>query len=296
MNRLPASIARRAASLALLAAISMALGASSALAEATPTDWEPLFQGIAHATAQTDTPRLQVINALRVDLAEPNLRFIATPSNGDAPGDTTRRTAEQFLDEFEVQVVVNTHFYATTAAIDWKADLIGLSVTEGERVSDLEDLPHGGVSLLLTKDNAARFERTTPDSDLTGVWTAVESWPYFLVNGQNHGDPTTESIHPRTAVGLSEDERYLIFITIDGRQPGYSEGATFEETAQWLLEFGAHHGLNLDGGGSTHMWIHDPEAGPRALNQPSENRAVGSQLGIYAAPLDGADTGTDPAE
>ena len=257
-------------------------------AEPERTAWEPLFRGIEHATGHATEPRLQAVNALRVDLHEPSIEFIATPSNGEDPGETLRRTGRRFVEEFEVQVAVNTHFIDIHANVGRNAVLHGVSVSQGELVSELEDLPHGGASLLITKDNEARFERTIPGFDLDGVWTALESWPLFIVDGQNLGDPTTRSIHPRTAIGLSEDKRYLIIITIDGRQPGYSEGATFQETAQWLIDFGAYEGMNLDGGGSTHLWIDCPDEGPRPLNTPSENRAVGSHLGIYAPPLESA--------
>jgi exopolysaccharide biosynthesis protein len=60
---------------------------------------------------------------------------------------------------------------------------------------------------------------------------------------------------PRTAVGVSANGRYVYLITIDGRQPGFSDGATLFETAEWLRRFGAYQGLNLDGGGSTTMRI-----------------------------------------
>lgn len=255
-------------------------------AELKRTEWKPLFKGICRAAgkAEESSPRLQVVNALRIDLTEPNIVFITTPSNGDIPGETTRQTAEQFIDEFDVQVAVNTHFYHTSAEINWKAELHGLCVSNGHVVSGLEDLPHNGMSLLITKDNKARFEKTTPEFELDGVWTAIEAWPILVKDGKNAGDNKT--VHPRTAIGLSQDSRYMIIITIDGRQKDYSIGATFYETAQWLLEFGAYQGLNLDGGGSTHLWVSSPKYGTRSLNKPSENRAVACHLGIYADPLD----------
>jgi len=262
------------------------LATSQSKAQMEKTPWIPLFKGIEQATGTTPEPRLQVVNALRINLNEPGIAFMATPSNGDLPGDTKRHTGEQFIQEFDVQVAVNTHFCRVAADINWNAEIHGLSVGYGQVVSELEDLPHGGASLLITKDNQARFEKTAPGFNLEGVWTALESWPLFVVNGQNQGDPTTASIHPRTAIGLSQDRRTMIIITIDGRQPGYSQGATYYETAQWLIEFGAYEGINLDGGGSTHLWVSCPQSGIRSLNQPSENRAVGSHLGIFAEPLD----------
>jgi exopolysaccharide biosynthesis protein len=40
-------------------------------------------------------------------------------------------------------------------------------------------------------------------------------------------------------------------VTVDGRQPGVSEGLTLVEEAQLLRSLGAVDAMNLDGGGST---------------------------------------------
>jgi len=248
--------------------------------------WEPIFKGIEHAQGSADEAevRLQKVNALRVDLTDPDISFIATHSNGDLLGDTTRQTGSQFVTSYGVQVGINAHFYITNSDINWQADLQGLCVSEGQIVSALESYANGGRSLLITQENNARFEQTHVGSNLTGVWTAIEAWPFVLENGALYA-PANPDVHPRTAVGISQNNRYLIIITIDGRQTGYSDGATLRETSQWLLRFGAYNGLNLDGGGSTHMWISDGAGGAVVLNSPSENRSVGNHLGIYAAPL-----------
>lgn len=254
----------------------------------TMTSWTDIFKGVQHATGWTDTPRLQRVNAIRIDLREPDISFYTTPSNGVSPGDTNRQTGSQFLASSGVQVAVNAHFYETSAEINWNADLIGLSVCSGQVVSALEDLHDRAFSLLISQDNVADFQDTSTSSDLSGVWTAVESFAYFLQDGVivvDYNDPLAVNAHPRTAVGITWDGRYLILLTIDGRQPGYSEGATFQETAEWLIRFGAYKGLNLDGGGSTHMLISDGYGGSITVNSPSENRAVGSHLGVYAALL-----------
>ncbi len=241
--------------------------------------WEPLFKGIEHAQGSADEAevRLQKVNALRVDLTDPDISFIATGSNGDLSGETTRQTGSQFVTSYGVQAAVNAHFYSSAGS--GQADLLGLCVSEGQVVSS----PNGNMALLITQQNSVRFETAAAGMNLTGVWTAIETWPYILGNGVSYG--SDDDVHPRSAVGISQNNRYLILITIDGRQTGYSAGATLNETAQWLMRFGAYNGLNLDGGGSTHMWVSDGAGGAAVLNSPSENRSVGSHLGIYAAPL-----------
>lgn len=43
----------------------------------------------------------------------------------------------------------------------------------------------------------------------------------------------------------------MVFYTIDGRQSGYSVGATYSQVAQRLIELGCVQAVALDGGGST---------------------------------------------
>lgn len=77
----------------------------------------------------------------------------------------------------------------------------------------------------------------------------------------------------------------MVLMTIVGRQPVYSLGATSFEESEWLQRFGAYNGINLNGGGSSHPWISEYDGDTYALNRPTENRAVGNHLGGFAAPL-----------
>ncbi|HCU37304.1 MAG TPA: hypothetical protein DGT21_18285 [Armatimonadetes bacterium] len=71
--------------------------------------------------------------------------------------------------------------------------------------------------------------------------------------------------HPRTAVGYNAEE--IVLLTCDGRQPEWSTGLFLDELAQLMLDLGCTDALNLDGGGSTTMWV-DGEV----VNHPSDGR------------------------
>jgi len=70
--------------------------------------------------------------------------------------------------------------------------------------------------------------------------------------------------NPRTLAGVTADGT-LLFVTVDGRQPGWSVGASFEESALIMQSLGATEAVNLDGGGSTAMAI-----GDGLVNRPSD--------------------------
>ena len=59
--------------------------------------------------------------------------------------------------------------------------------------------------------------------------------------------------HPRTAIGVTEDGRVLL-VTVDGRFT-QAEGMSTQLLASYMKILGAKYAMNLDGGGSTTMWI-----------------------------------------
>ncbi len=64
------------------------------------------------------------------------------------------------------------------------------------------------------------------------------------------------SLHPRSVVALTKDA--LLFITVDGKNDKLASGMTGEELGLFLKTYpGITDALNLDGGGSTTMWVKD---------------------------------------
>jgi hypothetical protein len=68
---------------------------------------------------------------------------------------------------------------------------------------------------------------------------------------------------PRTIAGVGRSGQ-LMLVTVDGRQPGVSDGATLVEEAALMRALGAVSAVNLDGGGSTTM-----VAGGALVSRPS---------------------------
>ena len=97
----------------------------------------------------------------------------------------------------------------------------------------------------------------------------------------NEGANFTTIEHPRTAVGRTPDGVLLIG-TVDGRQKGFSQGASLPELVKVLQDLGATDGINLDGGGSSEAVAWDGIA-----NSPSDGseRSVADMLLVYADDL-----------
>jgi len=74
----------------------------------------------------------------------------------------------------------------------------------------------------------------------------------ILLNGELQEDWTER--HPRTFIAFNEDSTHIYYVVVDGRQQG-SVGCTLSEASGILLAIGAHHAINLDGGGSSVLMV-----------------------------------------
>ncbi|CAN5750891.1 hypothetical protein BH20ACI4_BH20ACI4_17430 [soil metagenome] len=109
--------------------------------------------------------------------------------------------------------------------------------------------------------------------------------PQLIKNGkieitweeERAGKSFVETRHPRTAVAKLKDGKFLM-ITVDGRSEA-SAGIDLQNLAEILIEFGATDAMNLDGGGSTTMFV-----GGKIVNQPSDKegeRKVGDAILVF---------------
>lgn len=91
-------------------------------------------------------------------------------------------------------------------------------------------------------------------------------------------------LHPRTAFGYSQDRKTAIHCVVDGRST-ISAGATTKELAEIMQSAGAFDALNLDGGGSSSLFLKD--FGPMNKVSDGSERAVSN--GIYVVSTSPAD-------
>ena len=75
-----------------------------------------------------------------------------------------------------------------------------------------------------------------------------------------------ESRHPRSAI-FTKRNGEVVFLTVDGRSKGNADGMSIIELAYLIKVLGGYDALNLDGGGSTTLWLKDYGI----LNYPSDN-------------------------
>ncbi|MDO9154077.1 MAG: phosphodiester glycosidase family protein [Paludibacter sp.] len=118
-----------------------------------------------------------------------------------------------------------------------------------------------------------------------------ESRAPMLKNGVVEQTDIWNELHPRTGVGYSQDKKTIIFCVVDGR--GASAGVTTKQLAQIIQSASAYTAFNMDGGGSSCMYVKD--FGPMNVPSDGTERAVANGLfAVSSAPTDNTITEIKP--
>lgn len=228
-------------------------------------DWRIVRDGVEMQHVAKKTFEADVV---RVDLHNAKLRVIATDEaqRGLSVRDFAKRT--------HAIVAINGDYFTD------RMETIGTAMGAcgvWSKAKKTRSEPWIAVG----KKRASIDAYTKPRGWMSGV---VAGWP-LLVDGcaaktkLPGSDAFTRAKHRRTAVGLSDDGRWMYFVIVTGR------GATLPELASFLHELGACTALNLDGGSSTSMWVDG------ALVPGSANGRVANHLAVIASDDYSADCG-----
>ncbi len=257
----------------------------------------------------------QVIHVVSVPLNSPDISFLVTPPDDKkAKRPLKARKTSAFLKEFKVQIAINGDnfypFYESTfmhyqPSIEdlqdpgklpsklWSSypsegdpvETEGLSASRGVLYCDAKEKRESFPTLFITKDNKVSFLRP-----LGEIYNAISGSTLLLDKGvrlePDFKKPVFTERHPRTAIGIDRDKKWLILMVVDGRQPNYSEGMTLMEMTDTLEHYGAYTAMLLDGGGSSALVVEEGGQ-PQILNTPIEKRIPGRErpvanhLGIF---------------
>jgi len=256
---------------------------------------QELYEGVTYRRIVEYLPRPLIAHVIIIDTKTAKLSFLVTPpdSKGDTP--LNARTTSQFLDEFGVQIAINgdgfTPWWSRSPA-DYYPHAgdpvmpLGLTASKGDIYT--EGVPKEvGVepTLYISRRNALSFNRRPGN-----VFNAISGDRMLVEKGKVVDGLDDIELDPRTAVGLNKNGRFLILIVVDGRQPFYSNGATFTKLAELLIAQGANIAMSLDGGGSSTLVMEGKNGEPLIMNSPIDNyipgreRPVANHLGIRINP------------
>ena len=109
--------------------------------------------------------------------------------------------------------------------------------------------------------------------DWGNVTHIISGGPYLVKNGERFIDTKEQKLlaiggrNPRTAIGYTADNK-LILVAVDGRENS-SIGLTLNELSALMKELGCTNAMNLDGGGSTVMYVNG-----RIVNKPQAQGGI----------------------
>jgi uncharacterized protein YigE (DUF2233 family) len=231
-------------------------------------DWQPIAPGVDY---QNYTGDGRAIYVTRVDLDSKDVQVIGTRESDKGT------TVSQYAQRNNALAAINGDYF------DENRFPIGLTVGPCGRWDGTKDTEREAV--LFVDEGAAEIRHQSDViDDPEELDFAVSGWPMLvrdckaLTAAQLPGkDSFTRAPHPRTAVAVSKDGKTLYLIVSDGRVKG-AAGLTLAQLAAFIAdELGACSAMNLDGGGSTAMWV----AGC-IVNTPSDKRErrVGNHVGV----------------
>lgn len=220
--------------------------------------------------ARTDTSlNLKEINSSRfkgflLEIPDPKRIAIGTAENMEEKGDTTSGIAQR---NNAVAAINAGGFYDANGTGTGRSPY-GFIIHEGKFVlgqeaSDEEVNEFVGFNSdgNLLAGNYSKGELKAMD-----VQEGISFGPPLVVNGEKmitRGDGGW-GVGPRTAIGQRKDGTVL-FLVIDGRQPGYSVGATLRDLQNIMIEEGAVIAANLDGGSSSTLYLNG-----NVVNKPAD--------------------------
>lgn len=204
----------------------------------------------------------QEINYVEIDLKKnlKKLHLAAEPSE--------LKLTSQLAVEHRALVAINGGFFdmkngGATDFIQVNNKIINRTRKKTDRGNALLLLSKKGIDIKAAIDTI--YEANSyPNVLLSGPMLLADGSPYPLKK-----NAFNDNRHPRSAIALTADHKLLLFV-VDGRNKS-SQGMNLSELARTLRWLGAHDGMNLDGGGSSTLYVKG--AGTNGVvNYPSDNK------------------------
>lgn len=273
-----------------LAALAGAGGCAAGPAEPAPVAasapvaaGDALYPGVRHITLTRGDAQMFVAQVLELDLTRPDLALVTTPADRAGGMEFVALRTSRFLTDTGALAAINASYFLPFAGGSKGGD--DYYPHEGQPVNASGAvLAQGAVASPVETDLDIRvnaivcFERlqiAIADGQACpqGYSSGVAAGPRLLAGGMRRSFVAFDNNYaatpqPRTAIGVSADGRRGWLVVVDGRQEGYSIGATLQALTDLFVELGASDAINLDGGGSATLVVAGEGGAARILNRP----------------------------
>lgn len=278
--------------LRVLAVVALIFGATSiwfgswlASGDRSPIAATELANGIVYERLILDDA---VAHVMSFDLSDPCLSLTTTAVRPDGSVDAQKTTSWARAQE-AVAAINSNYFFPYVGGVPWRDP----TPSEGDPVNILGTVKRAGEQPISASSEYGRVRHRlwVDESNVPHIGLQLGDDAVVAVTGRELVlDSSTVVGHesenyPRTIVGISAGTTQMWWLVVDGKRPGYSEGVTFDEAAEFLRSRGATDAVALDGGGSSTMVVNDG-SGVRMLNLtlnqgvPNRERAIANHLGV----------------
>lgn len=193
-----------------------------------------------------------------------------------AYSDTLLKKTSQFAEESDALVALNGGFFdvqkgGSVAYLESDGKVIAKTRLPKEKWAKTDSLLNGAI--ILDNSGSLKLEIAKPANYYEQ--SEAESWvmvagPMLLLEGKGlplENSSFVKTKHPRSCLCITSAKN-ILFIAIDGRSASAS-GMSLTEVQQFLLRLDCRDAINLDGGGSTTLWINDGTK-KQIVNHPSD--------------------------
>tara|TARA_B100000678_G_scaffold276205_1_gene268811 strand:+ start:6846 stop:8678 length:1833 start_codon:yes stop_codon:yes gene_type:complete len=294
---------------------------------ATDVERCEIAPGVSYWRVTREGERPLVMHVSEIDLSFPGLSIAVTPEDRSGGLEYRAQTATRYLAKSGAVLAVNASYFlpfvgGSRGGSDFvpqdgaAAAVSGAVISRGQTVSPPEAIDARVDSMICFAagraiivegqacppgfdEGVSAGPRILADGEYVprprlgrdGVFHGATTVPLDEVEANSSPEPTRPG-GPRTVVALNAAGDRMWLIVADGRQPGWSNGATDEDITELLREVGAHQAMSLDGGGSATMVARGP-TGPVVLSRPihtgvpGRQRPLGNHIGVF---IDGANS------
>lgn len=218
----------------------------------------------------------QTVNVLEIDLGHPNIQIQPARHNGC---ETTSSVALQG----NVLAAINGGFFDGSGTCGSKS-MVRINGTPLS-LNNVISGDHPTFGILPPKTPV--IESIANGTDWTEPIHALGGYPHMVTNGvvdivPNGTGTFFDNQRPRTGLCLDANSKVLL-IVVEGDAPAPGVGMTIAQFAEYLVNLGCKTAMNLDGGGSSTMWVRDMSFnGLVHVPGDGSERKVGDSLQIYS--------------
>ena len=205
---------------------------------------DPLTAVIQYSAPSRTEPRPLQMHVLRIDLRATGLELAAAVGDdpdGDGPAEAQLTSPRVMATRAGFAAAVNTnpwvmvpatlHGHRTPYVAGAGCDISGWAVCDGRQRS----APQAGHWAFWLDDQRRAQLDAQPKNG--SAQQAVAGFGGLIRRGEILPAPS-DVLHPRTALGVDAEGRWLALAVVDGRQKGYSEGMSERELAEFMAELG----------------------------------------------------------